>query len=149
MWLKKVDDIRILWSDDPRIKKQWWDFEPYKQVSNFPPVYKDISFLVSKDNFLVDYEEQEKFWEIELTKETEADLFQISSLIRDIAWDLIEELKIIDIYENDNKFSKAYKSVTIRITFRSIERTLKDEEINKLYFEIREKLEKELNYELR
>ena len=149
MAFKQVPDIRIFWSSDDRIKKQWWNFEPYKEVSNFPPVYKDISFITSKESFIRDSNEEEKSWELELTKETEADLFSLSAIIRDVAWDLVEEVKIIDMYENDKKFWDSNKSVTIKIVFRSIERTLTDEEINLLYFDIRLKLETELWYELR
>lgn len=149
MALKKVPDIRIFWSEDKRVLNQWWDMKTYKEVSNYPPVYKEISFITKKNSYIRDIEEEKKSWEIELTKETEADLFALSWIIRDIWWDLIEEVKITDIYENDKKFWIDKKSISIKITFRSIERTLKDEEINKMYFEIREKLEKDLWYKLR
>jgi phenylalanyl-tRNA synthetase beta subunit len=62
---------------------------------------------------------------------------------------LIEEVKVIDIFENDKKFGVDQKSVCVRIAFRSLERTLTNEEINVAYFKIRDKLEKELNYQLR
>jgi len=149
MALKQVSDIRIFWSNDTRIKKQWWNLNPYKEVSNYPPVYKDISFITSKNTFVLDLEEQKKSWELELTRNTESDLFALTGIIRDSACDLIEEVKIIDIYENDKKFWENNKSITIKIVFRSIERTLTDEEINKIYFEIRWKMEKDLLYELR
>jgi phenylalanyl-tRNA synthetase beta subunit len=90
-----------------------------------------------------------KFQILELTRETEIDSFEIAWIARDIWENLIEEVKIIDIYENESKFWKGKKSVTIRITFRSLERTLENEEINEMYLKIREKLEKELEYELR
>jgi phenylalanyl-tRNA synthetase beta subunit len=124
---------------------------PYKEVSNFPPVYKDISFFTWKNKFLKDEEKSKKEKWIELTTESEADLFEISWVIRDIsgeAWDLIEEVKLMDIYENDAKFWTDKKSICIRIAFRSLQRTLTDEEINKVYFAIRGKLE-ELWYILR
>lgn len=151
MALKKIPDIRILWSEDKRITKQWWNLEHYKEVSNFPPVYKDISFFTWIDKFLKDEEKSKKEWWIELTTESEADLFEISWIIRDLAldaWDLIEEVKLIDIFENPKKFGNK-KSVCIRITFRSLERTLTNEEINEVYFKIRNKLTQELWYELR
>lgn len=151
MALKKIPDIRILWSNDPRITKQWWNLEPYKEVSNFPPVYKDISFFTWCDKFIKDEEKSQKEWWIELTTESEADLFELSSIIRDLAldaWNLIEEVKLIDIFENSKKFGDK-KSVCIRITFRSLERTLTNEEINEVYFKIRERLESDLWYELR
>jgi phenylalanyl-tRNA synthetase alpha chain len=149
MAMKQVPDIRIFWSNDKRIKKQWWDLNPYKEVSNYPPVYKDISFITPKNTFVRDLEEEKKSWELELTNDTEANLFALSWIIRDLSWDLIEEVKIIDIYENNTKFWENDKSVTIKIVFRSIERTLTDDEINKIYFEIRSKMESDLWYELR
>ena len=107
MALKKIPDIRILWSNDKRITKQWWNLDQYKEVSNFPPVYKDISFFTWLDKFIKDEEKSQKEWWIELSVESEADLFEISCIIRDISWDfwnLIEEVKIIDIFENEKKF---------------------------------------------
>lgn len=147
MPMKKVPDIRIFWSDDERITKQRWDMEPFKEVSSFPPVYKDISFIVPKWTFERNLEEEKKSWKTELLNE--ADSFEIAGIVRDVSGGLVEEVNIIDIYENDKKFGEDKKSVTIRITFRSNERTLTNEEINKIYFDIRYKLENELGYCLR
>lgn len=60
MPLKKVPDIRIFWSQDSRITSQWGDFRPYRAVSNYPPVFKDISFIVPKGSFVMDEKEMEK-----------------------------------------------------------------------------------------
>ncbi len=60
MPLKKVPDIRIFWSNDARITSQWGDFRPYKEVSNYPPVFKDISFVAPKVSFVRDDKEMEK-----------------------------------------------------------------------------------------
>lgn len=147
MALKKIPDIRIFRSEDKRITSQWWHLGAYKEVSNFPPVYKDISFLTSKDKFIKDIAESEKSGEIELINE--ADSFDLAGIARDVSGWLIEEVKVIDIFENDAKFGPDKKSVCIRITFRSLERTLTNEEINIAYFDIRDKLERELGYELR
>ncbi len=149
MPLKKVPDVRIFWSQDPRITAQWWDFKPYKEVSNYPPVFKDISFIVPKLSFVMDQKEMEKSWELELTRETESNFFAITSAIRDVSGDLIEEVKITGMFEDDAKFGADKKSITIRITFRSLERTLTNEEINVAYFQIRGKIEGELGYVLR
>ncbi|EKE30261.1 MAG: hypothetical protein ACD_2C00016G0012 [uncultured bacterium (gcode 4)] len=149
MALKQIPDIRIFWSQDKRITKQWWSFDQYKEVSSFPPVYKDISMVVPKEKFVKDLEEEKKSWELELTKNTESDFFAITWVIRDVWGDLIEEVKITDIYENDKKFWETNKSLTLKIVFRSIERTLTNEEINVMYFEIRDRIEKNLGYELR
>ena len=147
MALKKVPDIRIFWSDDKRITSQWGNLNPYKEVSNFPPVFKDISFLTTKDKFVKNIDEMEKSGKIELVNE--ADSFDLAGIARDVSWWLIEEVRVIDIFENDNKFGTDKKSVCVRITFRSLERTLTNDEINVAYFQIRDKLENELWYELR
>ena len=147
MALKKIPDIRLFWSKDERVIKQWGNYEAYKEVSNLPPVYKDISFIVPKTKFVKDLKESEKSWDLEL--ENEADLFDIAWIVRDVAWDLVEEVKIVDMFESVKKFWEDKKSVSIKITFRSLERTLTNEEINLMYFNIREKIEKELDYTLR
>ena len=104
MALKKVPDIRIFWSKDKRIISQWWNLNPYKEVSNFPPVYKDISFLASKNKFMKNTEEMKKSWKIELINE--ADSFDLAGIARDVSWWLIEEVRVIDIFENDKKFGE-------------------------------------------
>jgi phenylalanyl-tRNA synthetase beta subunit len=53
------------------------------------------------------------------------------------------------MYQNDESFWEENISITIKITFRSIERTLTNDEINKMYFEIREKIVENLGYKLR
>lgn len=91
----------------------------------------------------------EKSGELELTRDTESNFFAITSAIRDVSGDLIEEVKITGIFEDDVRFGTKSKSITIRIVFRSLERTLTNDEINVMYFRIREKLEGELGYVLR
>lgn len=147
MVLKSIPDIRMFWSNDERITNQWWNFEPFKRISTFPPVYKDIAFIVSKDKFIKDIEQTWKSWEIRLINNV--DSFEVTSIARDISGWLIEEVKVVDIFENAKKFGEEKKSVCIRLVFRSLDRTLTNEEINIVYFKIRERLEKELWFELR
>lgn len=149
MALKGVSDIRIFWSQDQRITSQWGNFEPYKEVSNYPPVFKDITFLVDKSKFIVDPIDSEKNGHIELTKNSESNLFDIAGIVRDVSWDIVESVELIDIFENDKKFWPDNKSVCVRMAFRSLERTLTHEEINKVYFTIRWKMENELWFVLR
>jgi phenylalanyl-tRNA synthetase alpha chain len=46
-----LPDIRLLWSDDDRIKKQLILGQEYKEVSKYPPIVRDISFVVP-DTFI-------------------------------------------------------------------------------------------------
>ncbi len=78
MAMKEISDIRIFWSEDARITKQWGNFEPYKEVSSFPPVYKEISMIVPKSQFQKDTKEEEKSGEFELTRDTESNFFAIT-----------------------------------------------------------------------
>ena len=57
-------------------------------------------------------------------------MWELSNIVRDAMWekdDLVEEIVITDIYENDNKFWPYKKSITIKVVFRSFERTLTNE----------------------
>ena len=124
----EIPDIRILWSNDERITSQFKDINSkFKEVSKFPATIRDISFIINKDVSLNDYYE----------------------IVRDYADNLIEEVKLLDEYENEEKFGKDKKSYTFRIVYRSSERTLTNEEINKIQAEIRTKTEKELGASLR
>ncbi|MBU2634899.1 hypothetical protein KJ841_00285 [Patescibacteria group bacterium] len=123
-----ISDIRILWSDDPRITSQFKDINSqYKEVSKYPEISRDISFVIDKNINLNNYYE----------------------IVRDFAENLIEEVKLIDSYEDEKKFGKDKKSYTFRIIYRSPERTLTSEEINKIQKEIREKTKQNLNAILR
>jgi phenylalanyl-tRNA synthetase alpha chain len=51
-----ISDIRVFWSDDPRITSQFKNLESqYQEVSKYPMTYRDISFVVGKDVSLNSY----------------------------------------------------------------------------------------------
>ena len=119
-----IPDIRIFWSDDPRITSQFKNINSqYKEVSKYPMTYRDISFVVDKSVSLNNYYE----------------------IVRDFAENLIEEVKLLDKYEDEQKFGKNKISYTFRIVYRSPERTLTNEEVN----QIQEKIIKETQEELK
>ncbi len=108
----ELPDIRLLWSEDERVKKQLKLGQKYKEVSKYPPVVRDISFVASKDFSPNDF----------------------FDLIREVAGDeLMEEVKLLDQYENDEKFGADKKSYAFRIVYRSLERTLTSEEVDALH----------------
>ncbi|KKP31193.1 MAG: hypothetical protein A2312_04590 [Candidatus Staskawiczbacteria bacterium RIFOXYB2_FULL_32_9] len=124
----EIPDIRILWSQDPRITSQFKDINSkYKEVSKYPETSRDISFIIDKNINLNNYYE----------------------IVRDFAENLIEEVKLVDEFENEAKFGADKKSYTFRIVYRSPERTLTSEEINVIQEKIREKTVQELNAVLR
>ena len=123
-----IPDIRIFWSEDPRITSQFKDINSqYKEVSKFPMTYRDISFIIDKSTSLNNYYE----------------------IIRDCAGNLVEAVETLDKYENEEKFGKDKISYTFRIVYRSPERTLTNEEINIIQDTIRTRTVQDLNAVLR
>ncbi|MFA7202020.1 MAG: hypothetical protein WC099_03450 [Candidatus Paceibacterota bacterium] len=124
-----VNDIRVFWSDDVRITSQFKNLDSqYQEVSKYPMTYRDISFVVGKDVSLNSYYE----------------------IIRDcVDENIIEEVKMTDTYENSEKFGSDKISYTFRIVYRSPERTLTNEEVNKIQDEIIKRTRVELNAEIR
>jgi len=107
----ELPDIRLLWSEDERVKKQLVLGAKFKEVSKYPPVVRDISFIVAKGfvpNIYFD-------------------------LVREVAGDLVEHVGLIDTYENEEKLGALNVSYAYRITYRSVERTLTNEEVGELH----------------
>ena len=124
----KVPDIRVFWSKDPRITSQFKDLTSvYHEISKYPMTYRDISFVVSKNVGLNNYYE----------------------LVRDCAGDLVEEMKLLDTYENKEKFGEDKTSYTFRIVYRSPERTLTNEEVNKIHAFIEARTKEEFGASVR
>jgi phenylalanyl-tRNA synthetase alpha chain len=123
-----IPDIRIMWSEDPRITSQFKDINSkFKEVSKYPETFRDISFVIDKNINLNNYFE----------------------IVRDFAENLIEEVKLIDEYESEKKFGPGKKSYTFRIVYRSHERTLTNEEVNKIQDQIIAKTKSELSADIR
>ena len=121
-----VPDMRLFWSQDERVKKQLHLGNKFKEVSKYPPITRDISFVV-KNNFIPN------------------DYFD---LIRDLGGDLVEQVELLDKYKNAEKFGKDKVSYTYRIVYRSNVRTLTMDEIDpiqgKIYSETAEQFKAEL-----
>lgn len=122
-----LPDIRLLWSQDERVKKQLKLGNKYKEVSKFPPITRDISFVVDKNFIPNDY----------------------FDLIRDLGGDLVEEVRLLDKYSNQKKFGKDKLSYTYRIIYRKSDRTLLSGEVDEIQKKIYNKTAKQFNAELR
>jgi phenylalanyl-tRNA synthetase alpha chain len=125
MVLFSIPDIRLFWSDDKRFKKQFsaGKIQAFKPYSKYPPCYKDIAF------WLPPTFEPNDFFE----------------LGREVCGELVEKMELIDEFANPKtgKTSNCY-----RVTYRSMDRSLTDEEVNKMQEELRERAG-ELGVELR
>ena len=123
----QLPDVRLLWSDEPRVKAQLKLGNKYKEVSKFPAITRDISFIVGQSFVVNDY----------------------FDLIRDIGGDLVEQVELLDKYENTVKFGEGKTSYTYRITYRSLERTLTNEEVDKIQKQIYDQTVSQYSAELR
>ncbi|OGZ01976.1 MAG: hypothetical protein A3G64_01790 [Candidatus Liptonbacteria bacterium RIFCSPLOWO2_12_FULL_60_15] len=123
----ELPDIRLLWSEDERIKRQLKLGNKYKEVSKYPPITRDISFVVGKDFVPNNY----------------------FDLIRDIGGELVEEVALLDKYENAEKFGAGNVSYTYRIVYRSNERTLTTTEIEPLEEKLAEETKRQFGAEIR
>ena len=108
MKLFNIPDIRLFWSQDPRFLKQFEEgkiveFQPY---SSYPACYKDVTFWISDINTF-----------------EENDLFEV---VRGVGGDLIELIECVDQYHDKkrDRHSRCY-----RIHYRSLDRTLQNEEV--------------------
>jgi phenylalanyl-tRNA synthetase alpha chain len=123
----ELPDIRLLWSQDERVKKQLKLGNKYKEVSKYPPITRDISFIVSKDFVPNNYYD----------------------LIRDSGGDLIEEVELMDVFENKEKFGKDRISYTFHIVYRSNERTLLSSEVDAIQKKIYDETISQFKAEIR
>ncbi|KAH1515032.1 hypothetical protein KXX29_000626 [Aspergillus fumigatus] len=139
MLLFNIPDIRLFWSRDERFLSQFkagqiTRFEPF---SKHPACYKDVAFWLpsaavsggSAAGGAVPIHEND-----------------IMEIVRGVAGDLVEDVRLIDEFTHPKT---GRKSMCYRINYRSLERTLTNEETNGLHEKLREKLVSQLGVELR
>lgn len=120
-----IPDIRLFWSQDPRFLNQFKSGEitKFKPYSKHEMCYKDVSFFIS-DKFSYN---------------------DMCVLARDADnLNLIESIVLLDEFKKGNKVSHCY-----RITYRSLDHTLKNEDVDKIQDNVRGRLVNELGVELR
>lgn len=134
MILFEIPDIRLFWSEDIRFHSQFSGknegkivkFTPY---SKYPLCYKDVSFWLNKSG-----------------EETKFNFNEFCDLIREQCdGDYVEKIELIDEFEN--KIGR--KSQCYRITYRSMDRSLTNEEVDVVQFAVRDKLARVFDVELR
>ena len=122
----RIPDIRLLRSNDERVVKQLQNIDSiYQPVSKYPPVVRDISFVVDKTTFNIN-----RYYEA--VRET-------------IPGEFMEELKLLDSYEDKEKFGDGKMSYTFRITYRNLDRTLTNAEVDELHKKLEEKTKSEFS----
>ncbi|XP_053392362.1 phenylalanine--tRNA ligase, mitochondrial-like, partial [Mercenaria mercenaria] len=116
MKLYNISDIRLFWSKDPRFTNQFKVEDPstqikFKPLSKHPELKNDISFWIPAN-----YEENNFY-----------------DLVRSVGGDLIENVELIDEFENkkSGKTSHCY-----RLIYRHMERPLTQDEVNLVHQKI-------------
>ena len=132
MVLFDIPDIRLFWSEDERFHSQFESgkivkFRPY---SKYPPCYKDISFWTTS------------------VKAPENDFHpnDLYEVVRDVGGDLVEKVELIDDFTHPatGKVSNCF-----RISYRSMDRSLTNEEVDAMQERVRDLTVEKLGAELR
>lgn len=159
MLLFGIPDIRLFWSKDERFLGQFDEDKPIKRFqpfSKYPAAPRDVAFWLPKSGAVVAETPA-------ATSSTpspaggqlnepvvsgtpafhENDLMEV---VRNVAGDSVEDVSLIDNFTHPktNRQSLCY-----RITYRSLEKTLTNEEANALHEQIREELAARFGVELR
>lgn len=129
MVLFQIPDIRLFWSTDPRFTSQFASgqvvhFQPY---SKYPPCKKDLSFWLPNDPALFHVND-------------------LNEVIRTVGGDLVEQVELMDefVHPHTHRISHCY-----RIVYRSMDRSLTNEEIDAVQELVRQRVAAEIGAELR
>ncbi|GAB6106228.1 phenylalanine--tRNA ligase subunit beta [Fusibacter bizertensis] len=98
----------------------------YKSIPKYPAIERDIAVLVSD----------------EITS------MQIETIVKETAGQLLESVKMFDMYKG-KQITEGYKSVAYELIFRADDRTLIDEEVNKIFNKVLKALEEKIGAQLR
>mmetsp|Transcript_66305 Transcript_66305/g.158419 ORF Transcript_66305/g.158419 Transcript_66305/m.158419 type:complete len:370 (+) Transcript_66305:26-1135(+) len=131
MILFQVPDIRLFWSKDPRFSDQFKGFGSSGQrsltfapFSKYPGCYKDVAF-----------------WHPDGLHDND-----VSEIVRSVVGDVAEEVKLLSEFQHPKTLRR---SKCFRVSYRSMERTLTNEEVDAMQSELCAKLVETLGVELR
>ena len=119
MRLYQIPDIRAFWSTDPGFLRQFDTTDPkqkiiYKEVSKHPSCTNDVSFWLPDETF------------------SENDFYD---LVRSIGGDLVEQVELFDTFYHPKK---KLHSQSYHITYRHMDKTFTQEEVNAIHKKIEE-----------
>jgi phenylalanyl-tRNA synthetase alpha chain len=144
MLLFEIPDIRLFWSKDERFLSQFRglssnleNLKRFVPFSKFPACYKDVAFWLRSSSSAAgggqgggqDFHEND-----------------VMEIVRDIGGDVVEDVVKVDEFTHPKT---GRKSLCYRINYRSLERTLTNEEANEFHERVRGALVEKLGVELR
>ena len=162
MILFGVPDIRLFWSEDPRFLSQFKEGQITKFVpfSKYPACYKDVAFWINAAPAAASPisaahsgspvaaaagGDARKASPTE-TRPTAFHENDVMEIVRDVAGSLAEDVQVVDEFVHP---TSGRKSLCYRINYRSLERTLTNEEVNEMHNKVVQRIAAELSVELR
>ncbi|KAL9086219.1 MAG: hypothetical protein Q9159_004284 [Coniocarpon cinnabarinum] len=139
MLLFGIPDIRLFWSTDRRFLDQFIDNGPIRRFvpfSKHPECYKDVSFWTSKGGSSAGGGGAQ----VELHEN------DVMEIVRREGGDLVEDVRLVDEFEHPKTRRRSF---CYRINYRSLERTLTNEEVNELHDKVIRAFVGELGVEIR
>jgi len=97
-----------------------------EEIAKFPAVERDIAVLLAED----------------------VDASDAVRVIRETEGELLREVVVFDVYKGE-QVAEGYKSIAFKLTLQSSEKTLTEDEINRIIQDVLDNLKKELQAELR
>ncbi|KAA8893938.1 hypothetical protein FN846DRAFT_976713 [Sphaerosporella brunnea] len=136
MLLFGIPDIRLFWSKDGRFLSQFKEgqISRFAPFSKYPPCYKDVAFWLKTSSSPAGGS---------LAQFHENDMMEV---VRDVAGDLAEDVRLVDEFVHPKT---GRKSLCFRINYRSLEKTLTNDETNALHESVRNALHERYGVELR
>ncbi|CRK23196.1 hypothetical protein BN1723_002954 [Verticillium longisporum] len=140
MLLFQIPDIRLFWSRDERFLSQFRgvsddlaSLRRFVSFSKYPACPKDVSFWLSGVSPAGGG--GHPFHENDFME-----------LVRDVAGDRVEDVRVVDDFTHPKT---GRRSMCYRVNYRSLERTLTNEETNALHGEVKKRLVERLGVEIR
>ncbi len=110
-----IDDrIGIFELDIEKLLSKVKSFVIYKKLPRYPGVYRDIAFLI-REGILIS---------------------EVNDVFRSFSDPLLKDYKIFDIYKGEG-IEPGYKSLAYSLFFQAVDRTLTDEDVDKIMDELR------------
>ena len=122
MLRKGIPDIRLLRSADPRIAGQMADLAPYRPVSAMPPVRRDLSVAGAADDTVEDLGDR-----VRDARGPDADAVEEVAVLAETPHDRLPAQAVARLGLRPDQ-----KNVLVRVVLRHLERTLTDEEANRM-----------------
>ncbi|KAJ0166151.1 Phenylalanine--tRNA ligase, mitochondrial [Colletotrichum tanaceti] len=144
MLLFQIPDIRLFWSQDERFLSQFRgvsdqldSMKRFVPFSKHPACPKDVSFWLRSTSAAGGN-----------TKANTQDFHEndVMEIVREIAGERAEDVRLVDEFTHPKT---GRRSMCYRINYRSLERTLTNEETNELHSQVTRKLVEKLGVEIR